>query len=103
MSFDPSIVLAGRILGALVFAAAVLGKLRHRQEFVGVVANYRLVPDQAVAAVAWSIMVAEILIVLSLGTGLAQTAGAVVAMLMLGLFAAAIAINIQRGRRHIDC
>lgn len=103
MSFDPSIILASRILSAFVFGAAVVGKLRHHQEFVGVVANYRLLPDMVVAPAAWSIIIVESLIVFSLGSGLGQFVGASVAMLMLCLFALAMAINIRRGRRDIDC
>lgn len=46
MTLDPSITLASRVLGALIFATAVIGKVGHRRELAGVVANYRLVPEQ---------------------------------------------------------
>jgi len=103
MIIDPAIVLASRVLGTLVFGAAVLGKLRHRDEFVGVVANYRLVPEPLATAVAWLIIVFEIAIVLSFATGLWLTAAAALAVLLLCVFAVAMAINLVRGRTEIDC
>ena len=68
---DPSILLAARVLGTLVFGMAVIGKLRHREEFVGVVANYRLLPDVLAAPVAWLVVILETLVVLALVTGIA--------------------------------
>ena len=103
MIIDPAIVLASRVLGTLVFGAAVLGKLRHRDEFVGVVANYRLVPEALVTAVAWLIIVFETAIVLSFTTGLWLTAAAALAVFLLCGFAVAMAINLARGRIEIDC
>lgn len=103
MIIDPAIVLASRVLGTLVFGAAVLGKLRHRDEFVGVVANYRLLPEAPVTTVAWLIIVFETAIVLSLATGLWLTAAAALAVLLLCGFAVAMAINLARGRTEIDC
>lgn len=96
------IALAIRVLLALVFLSAALGKIRHRLAFQGVVANYRLVPEIAVPAFALLLPLVE-----------ATVAGALLfappawpevsAALLLMLFAAAMAINILRGRRHIDC
>ena len=46
------IALAIRVLVALVFLTAAVGKLRHRLVFQGVVANYRLLPESVVPAFA---------------------------------------------------
>jgi hypothetical protein len=96
------IALAIRVLLALVLLTAALGKIRHRLAFQGVVANYRLMPEIAVPAFALLLPLVE-----------AAVAGAllsappswpeVTAAILLMLFAAAMAINIWRGRRHIDC
>jgi uncharacterized membrane protein YphA (DoxX/SURF4 family) len=96
------IALAIRLLLALVFLTAALGKIRHRLAFQGVVANYRLLPEIAVPAFALLLPLVE-----------AAVAGALLfapppwpeasAAILLMLFAAAMAINIWRGRRHIDC
>jgi uncharacterized membrane protein YphA (DoxX/SURF4 family) len=103
MTVDPSIALAGRLLGALVFAQAVGGKIRHRQELAGVVANYRLLPDRLAAAAAWMVVGLESVAALSLLSGVWIAAGAALAIALLGGFALAMGINLARGRREIDC
>jgi Methylamine utilisation protein MauE len=96
------IALAIRTLVALVFLTAALGKLRHRLAFQGVVANYRLLPDIAVTAFALMLPPVEAAVAAAL---LFSTSPwpAVIAAVLLILFAAAMGINIRRGRRHIDC
>lgn len=103
MSVDASILLAGRILGTLLFGVAVIGKLRHHEEFVGVVANYRIVPWRIAAPMAWLVIVLEAFVTLALASGVASSQGAACAVVLLWLFAMAITINLVRGRTHIDC
>lgn len=103
MTVDPSIVLAGRLLGALVFAAAVAGKIRHRHELPGVVANYRLLPESLAATAAWIVVGLECAVVLSLVSGAWLAAGATLAIALLAGFALAMGINLVRGRHEIDC
>ena len=103
MTLDPAIALAGRLLGALVFATAVVGKVRHRHELPGVVANYRLLPDGLAVPAAWIIVGLESLVALPLVTGVGLAAGAGLAIALLVGFALAMAINLARGRREIDC
>lgn len=103
MSIDPSFALAARFLGTLVFATAVRGKVVHRHELPGVVANYQLLPARLAAAAAWTIVGLECLVVVSLVSGVGLAAGAALAIALLGAFALAMAINLRRGRRQIDC
>ena len=103
MSLDPSIALACRVFGALVFAGALAGKLRHRHELTGVVANYRVLPASLAAAAAWGLLALEALVVASLALGARLAEGAGLAMALLVVFAGAIAVNLARGRREIDC
>jgi uncharacterized membrane protein YphA (DoxX/SURF4 family) len=103
MTPDPSVALAGRLLGALVFATAVVGKIRHRHELAGVVANYRLLPERLAAPAAWAIVGLECMTALSLVSGALLAAGAALAIVLLGGFALAMAVNLARGRREIDC
>ena len=103
MRIDPSIVLACRALGALVFATAVAGKIAHRHELAGVVANYRLMPEALSVPAAWVTVGLETLVVLSLVGGFYLEAGAALAIALLCLFALAMGINLARGRREIDC
>jgi hypothetical protein len=100
---DPAIALAGRLLGALVFATAVGGKMRHRHELAGVVANYRLLPEGLAATAAWAIVGLECVVVLSLVSGVWLAAGAELAIALLVGFALAICVNLARGRHEIDC
>ena len=103
VTVDPAIALAGRLLGALVFATAAGGKIRHRHELAGVVANYRLLPQGLAAPVAWLLVGLECLVALTLVSGVRLAAAAALAITLLVGFALAMAINLARGRREIDC
>ena len=100
---DPSIELASRILGTLVFATALAGKVRHFDEWVGIVANYRLSPDLFARPLAGLVITLEAFVVLLFGSGLAPRVGGVLAICLLCVFAIAMTINLLRGRTEIDC
>ena len=96
------IALAIRVLVALIFLTAAVGKFRHRLVFQGVVANYRLLPESTIPAFALLLPPVEA----AVATALLFTPSswpAVSAASLLILFAVAMAINIRRGRRYIDC
>jgi hypothetical protein len=99
--------LAGAIGTGIVFIEAALAKLRHRDLFPGVVANYRLLPQALVTPVAALLPPVELvlgiaLLVSPLTGGVLRWAAFPAAALFV-LFAGAMAINIRRGRSHIDC
>ncbi len=98
--------IAVSVLVALLFLVAGIDKLRHRALLPGVIANYRLLPDALVAAAALLLPPAELAVAAGLLIapllGLAPL-GAIAAIALLLIFAAAMAINIGRGRRNIDC
>lgn len=98
----PLIGVAASVAVALLLAIAGIDKLRHRDLLPGVIANYRLLPDTLVAPAALLLPVAELLVAVGLVAGIAPLAPAAAISLLL-LFAGAMAINIGRGRRHIDC
>jgi hypothetical protein len=100
---NPSIELASRILGTLVFATALAGKVRRLDEWVGIVANYRLAPDLFSRPLAVLVITLEALVVLLLGAGLAPRVGAALAICLLCVFAIAMTVNLLRGRSEIDC
>lgn len=95
--------LAIRTLISLVFLTAAYAKLRHWAPFQGVVANYRLLPDAMLAPTAYLIPPVELLLGATLLLGLARPWPELSAAGLLSLFALAMAINLRRGRRHIDC
>jgi hypothetical protein len=96
------IALAIRVLVALLFLTAAVGKFRHRLVFQGVVANYRLLPESLVPAFALLLPPVELAVAAAL-LFVPSFWPAVGAASLLILFAVAMAINIRRGRRHIDC
>ncbi|MEI6642836.1 MAG: MauE/DoxX family redox-associated membrane protein [Novosphingobium sp.] len=93
---------AGAMGVGLVFLQAALAKLRHRELLSGVIANYRLLPEALVAPAALLLAPAEIMV----GAGLLLSRhwlAALAAIALLIVFAAAMGINILRGRSQIDC
>ncbi len=98
----PLLGVAASVAVALLFAVAGIDKLRHRDLLPGVIANYRLLPDALVAPAAALLPGVELLVAAGLLLGFAPLAP-MVAIALLLVFAAGMAINIGRGRRHIDC
>jgi hypothetical protein len=95
--------LAIRVLVSLVFLTAAYGKLTHGSAFRGVLANYRLLPEALVAPVAWLLPPVEAVLGTALLLGRGSFWPATLGAALLLLFALAMGINVQRGRRHIDC
>ena len=94
--------LAGYFCLGLIFVQAGAAKLRHRALLPGVVANYRLLPAALVTPVAGALPAVELILGLALLAG-GQRLAVLPAILLMWIFAAAMAINILRGRSHIDC
>lgn len=94
--------LAGALGVGTIFLVTGVTKIRHMQLLAGVVANYRLLPKALVRPVAMVLPFVE----MTVGIGLTQGHVDLVAPLgiaLLLIFAAAMGINIVRGRREIDC
>lgn len=88
---------------ALLFAAAGLYKLRHRTKFQAQLAEYRLLPPALTPAVSLMLAAIELALALLLLLPAARAvAGYAAATLLIG-YAAAIGVNLLRGRSHIDC
>jgi hypothetical protein len=100
---DPALRAALRGALALLWLVSAHHKLRDPAGFRVALAGYRLVPAPFVRAVAAGIAALE----LALGLGLLLPAGgplpALAAAALLGLYTLAIAANLLRGRRAIDC
>jgi hypothetical protein len=110
LAFASSIAIG--VLTSLVFARAGALKLRAWSSLTGVVDNYDLLPPFATPVVAAVLPVAEIAMAAALAASalwaifrptpwLAWIDAAAAALL--AVFAAAVAINLARGRDHIDC
>jgi hypothetical protein len=94
---------AGRVCVGLVFLLAVAQKMRHWRVLSGVIANYRILPRWAVAPATALLPPLELLVAVLLLSALAMPWVLLAAIALLALFAAAMAINLRRGRADIDC
>jgi len=94
--------LAASIAVGLVFLVAGIDQWRHRALLPGVIANYRLLPRRLILPAARLLPVVEVATGAALLIGL-RPLPTVVGIALLLLFAGAMAINIARGRGHIDC
>jgi uncharacterized membrane protein YphA (DoxX/SURF4 family) len=101
MTLDPVIVSIARLAIAWLFIASAVHKLRSLRDFRSVLVSYRLLPDSFVASAAIVVPLVELAIG---GAALAQYPLAYVAagIALLG-YAAAMTINLARGRRLLDC
>jgi len=88
---------------ATLFAAACVHKMRSREQWAGVLGEYRLLPERFVGAGTRLIPLLEALAAGLLLWPPARTAGALFATTLLIGYATALAINLRRGRTSIDC
>ena len=100
---DPVWSLALRAALALLLASAALAKLRDFGDFAAAVAGYRLLPRRLAAPAAAIFVAAELALALGLWLPALRVASALGAALLLSLYGVAIALNLVRGRRDIDC
>ncbi|MCS6780159.1 MAG: methylamine utilization protein MauE [Geminicoccaceae bacterium] len=100
---EPALHTAAWATLAAVFALALPGKLRDFAAFAATVANYRIVPAGASPAVAAAVVAGELAVVAGLVLPASRAAAAGLAAALLAIFTVAIAVNLLRGRRTIDC
>jgi hypothetical protein len=94
---------AGQICVGLVFLLAAAQKVSHWRILRGVIANYRLLPSWAVMPATSLLPPLEMILAVLLLLAWFKPWPALCALSLLMLFATAIAINLKRGRAHIDC
>lgn len=100
---EPVVTTFVQALLILIFVGAAIPKLRHREEFYGVVRNFRLLPERLVRPVAAVLPWFELGIATALLVPTAAPSAAGVAGAVLVVFGLAIGINVARGRTAIDC
>jgi len=100
---DPAIDTALRLALALLFLAAAWHKLRDPRGFRVALADYRLLPAATTSAVAALLVTAEVAAAVLLLVATPRAAGPLLGAALLALYAGAVAVNLLRGRRHIDC
>jgi hypothetical protein len=98
---DPAIDLTLRAALGLLLLAAALHKLRDPRRFTATLADYRLLPRPLAGVAAALVAGTELLVMAALAA--APRLGFAGAACLFLVYAGAIAINLARGRRHIDC
>jgi hypothetical protein len=100
---DPVFSWVARLALAGVFAAAALHKWRAPSAFAAAIAAHHLVPDRSTAVLACALAAAETALVVGLLVPASAPTAACSAAALLALYSGAVAINLARGRREIDC
>ncbi len=103
---DPVTLTAGAVLLVFVFVTAALHKLREPEVFGSALAAYGLVPPQWQPLLARALPVLEgctALLLALLPFGAANAAGFALSATLLAGYGAAMAVNLLRGRRTLDC
>ena len=101
MSVDPVPVTVAALAIAWLFAHAVWHKLRAFGDFTAVLASYRLAPAPLTKPVALLLVALEAAV--AVGAVLDFAAAFPAAAALLGLYALAIAVNLDRDRALLDC
>ncbi|MEK7266500.1 MAG: MauE/DoxX family redox-associated membrane protein [Pseudomonadota bacterium] len=103
MLIDPAISAAFGVCLAALFAASAAHKARGFAEFAGVVRNYRLAPEGVAPALSAIVIALEAMLAAGLLYPPMRAAAGVGAAALLLAYGGAIAFNLARGRRDIDC
>jgi len=97
----PTLYIMIQAFMTLLFATALLHKLADVRQFVGVLRDYRLVPQAIVKPAAYMVLLAEGVVVLLLI--MRPIEGGMLAASLLAAYALGMGVNILRGRTYIDC
>jgi hypothetical protein len=100
---DPAIQTILRLALGLLFLTSAWHKIRNFARFGSALANYRILPPRWVTASAAAFAAAEVCVGVSLLAPGATRIAALAAAALLGIYSGAIAVNLARGRREIDC
>ncbi|HVY81362.1 MAG TPA: MauE/DoxX family redox-associated membrane protein [Steroidobacteraceae bacterium] len=100
---DPAVVLLARASVSLLFVVAAAHKLLHLHQFTATLEAYELVGRRFSAALARVLPLLELAAAIGLWVGAARLFAMLLAVSLLLTYAAAIAINLARGRRDLDC
>ncbi len=103
LSIDPVIARTLRVALAFLFANAAWHKWRDRAAFSATLSEYRMLPARSIAPVSIALASAETAIAAALPWPGLVVAACLGATGLLALYSVAIATNLVRGRRWIDC
>jgi Methylamine utilisation protein MauE len=100
---DPAVVLLLSACAAALFGIAALHKFAALQEFKTALLAYDILPVRIVGVATYILPVCELLIAISLWIEAFRARATIATAFMLLAYALAIAVNLKRERRYIDC
>lgn len=103
MMLDPAIGLLLAAAVALLFASASAHKLRDLKRFDEIFSAYGLLTGVARLRLSWTVPVLELAVAGGLLFDESRPGAATVGIVLLLTYAAAIAVNLERGRRDLAC
>ena len=103
MSIDPAIAALIVACTALLFAGAAIHKFRDLRRFDEIFAAYGLLPLAARLRLSRAVPLLEVLVAVGLLLDVTRTTAAYVGIVLLLAYAAAITVNLLRGRRELAC
>jgi Methylamine utilisation protein MauE len=99
---DPAVGVLLLVCSALLFASSAVHKLRDPPHFAEVLRAYQLLPESAVR-LAPLVPLAELAVAAGLFPGATRFGAGLGGAGLLAAYAAAIAVNLRRGRRDLAC
>jgi hypothetical protein len=103
MSIDPAIAALIVACTTLLFAGAAIHKFRDLRRFDEIFAAYGLLPWAARLRLSRAVPLLEALVAVGLLLEVTRTTAACVGIVLLLAYAAAITVNLVRGRRELAC
>jgi hypothetical protein len=103
MILDPVVGILIMASVAVLFASAAAHKLRDLARFDEVFSAYGMMPAGSRVRISWAVPMLEISVAVGLASHHTRLYAAVLGILLLSAYAAAIAVNLGRGRRDLAC
>jgi uncharacterized membrane protein len=103
MNLDPTIVAIACAATATIFLGSAALKFSQPNEFRAVVESYRLVPEAGAVVLGWLLPALELAGAIGLVVTATRVAAVLLLLSLLAVFTGAIALNLARGRRDLDC
>jgi uncharacterized membrane protein YphA (DoxX/SURF4 family) len=100
---DPALLLIARLCLAAIFLMGGFHKLSAIDRFVGVVLNYKILPDALIIPFAYGLPALELATAAALAIEPLRLIGVALALLLILAVTAGVIVNLRRGRTEIDC
>jgi hypothetical protein len=103
VALDPLVHALLAVALAVLWGHAAVVKLRDLERLEGVIADYRLLPAPIARPASRVLPALELAVAAGLVLAASRPAAALASAALLATYAAAVGVNLARGRRSIDC